>query len=215
MKNIYCISGLGADKHAFDRLKFDPLQWKVHFIDWLEPHADESLSAYAFRMSSAIDTDVPVYLLGLSFGGIIAIEIAKHIHVTHIFLLSSIATRFQLPWYLHWGGRLHLHQAGFIHLIKKYPRFLHQIFGVKSPRMKAYVNDMAKRSSDTYLGWSMTQIANWKQTEKLPHLTHIHGDLDAVFPIRYIQADIVLHKGSHFAVLTHAQQISKIINAHV
>ena len=74
MKNIYCISGLGADEKAFARLRVDGYQF-IH-LPWLMPEPNENIEQYATRMAALVTDEHPV-LMGLSFGGIMSIEIAK------------------------------------------------------------------------------------------------------------------------------------------
>ena len=74
MNKIYIFSGLGVDQRVFDKIDFGNLD--VEFIDWIEPLKNESLSDYAKRISQSL-TDSNPTLIGLSFGGMIAVEISK------------------------------------------------------------------------------------------------------------------------------------------
>ena len=70
----YCISGLGADHRLFSRLNLPGLS--LYDLPWLPNQPDEPIAHYADRMKAAIRHDNPI-LLGVSFGGMMAIEIAK------------------------------------------------------------------------------------------------------------------------------------------
>jgi len=94
MNIIYCISGLGVDERAFSNLRIDGYQLKV--IQWIEPLKNETLYRYAKRMSEEIDTENPI-LMGLSFGGMMCIEIAKQIPVSKVIIISSIKSSLELP----------------------------------------------------------------------------------------------------------------------
>ena len=85
MKKIYCISGLGSDEKIFARIKVDGYQL-VH-IPWLKPEKDEPIEVYAKRMSKYIKDEKPV-LMGLSFGGMMAIEITKLLPVDKLILID-------------------------------------------------------------------------------------------------------------------------------
>lgn len=74
MNKIYIFSGLGVDKRVFENINFGNLN--VHFVDWIEPLKNESLEDYAKRISIPFKDDNPI-LIGLSFGGILAVEISK------------------------------------------------------------------------------------------------------------------------------------------
>ena len=65
--NVYFISGLGADRRAFERIQLPP-QFSVHHLDWIEPRKDESLNDYAMRLGEGIDTTKPFALVGLIHG---------------------------------------------------------------------------------------------------------------------------------------------------
>lgn len=78
---IYCISGMGADEKAFINLQVNGYELK--FIPWIRPHKNERIEHYAERMAKYIKHDSPI-LLGLSFGGMVSIEIAKQMPVKKI-----------------------------------------------------------------------------------------------------------------------------------
>jgi surfactin synthase thioesterase subunit len=81
-KRIYLISGLGADRRVFKKLVF-PTDFELIYLDWITPEPAESLEAYAARLALNIDTSAPFYLIGLSFGGMLATEIAKKLNPVH------------------------------------------------------------------------------------------------------------------------------------
>ena len=86
MKHIYCISGLGADEKMFSKFEF--AGHEIHFVKWITPQEKESIEAYAKRMRQQIVHDDPI-LIGLSFGGIICIEISRQIKTELILIISS------------------------------------------------------------------------------------------------------------------------------
>jgi hypothetical protein len=74
IKNLYLFSGLGADKRIFQRL--DLSGYAVNYIEWILPLEGETIEQYASRLLCQITAPNPT-LIGLSFGGIMAIEVAK------------------------------------------------------------------------------------------------------------------------------------------
>ena len=104
---IYFISGLGADRRVFQKLKL-PEGFTAQYIDWIKPFEDESLEAYSKRMATAIDTSKPFVLVGLSMGGMVSIEIAKFTQPKLVILISSIKSIDELPWYYKLGGTFQL-----------------------------------------------------------------------------------------------------------
>ena len=84
MKNysLYLVPGFLTDKTIYKNFLLDErLDCKV--LEFISPaDKDESIEDYAKRMAEKIDTSKNLALLGTSFGGILSIEIAKHIKVT-------------------------------------------------------------------------------------------------------------------------------------
>lgn len=107
MKNVYILSGLGADERVFRYLDFKDLD--VAFVKWIKPLANETITRYTQRISEQIKCKNPV-LIGLSFGGIIATELAKIIPVKQLILISSLKTRTEIPFIYRLAGQLRLHQ---------------------------------------------------------------------------------------------------------
>ena len=105
MKHIYVISGFGADERVFSKLDFGNND--VHFIQWKIPEKNETIASYAERLREEIDFPNPI-LIGLSFGGMMAIEIAKLIPVEKVILISSIRDRYELPFFMKVAAALRL-----------------------------------------------------------------------------------------------------------
>ena len=92
----YFISGLGADHRAFERLEL-PSEYQVIHIPWLSLAAGETLQTYSQKMSLNIDTKDPFVLVGLSFGGMVSIEISKIRKPEKLILISTAATNSAFP----------------------------------------------------------------------------------------------------------------------
>ena len=62
-----------------------------------------------------------------------------------------------------------------------------------------------------FFKWALGAILNWKQEHRPHPIFHIHGSKDKLLPLQYTCPDIVIEKGSHFAVWTKANAVSKAI----
>lgn len=209
--DVYFISGLGADRRAFEKIILTP-DHTAYYIDWLEPLSQESLTAYAKRMASSIDVTKPFVLVGLSFGGIVSIEIGKVLQPKQIILISSVSHRSEMPWYFRFASIFNIHKTFFVSQIKRNEKIMFWFFGTKSNKLRAYLKEMIEAMSYNYLKWSIHEIVNWKQQSKPQNVFHIHGNADKLFPIQYIKPDKLIDRGSHFMVVTHARAISAVIN---
>ncbi|WP_285009274.1 alpha/beta fold hydrolase [Pedobacter faecalis] len=206
---IYFISGLGADRRAFQRLRFPP-DYELVYLDWITPKTEESLENYALRLSNAIDTRKPFYLVGLSFGGMLATEIAKRLQPNKTFIISSVPTSKSLPWYYKFAGKLKLHQL-ISQFAKRTNPVTYALFGLKKRSEKNLLDQIIADTDINFLKWALSAILKWRNEIKPADLIHIHGTADNILPVKFTQPDRIIVGGGHLMVYTHAQEITNII----
>jgi surfactin synthase thioesterase subunit len=105
--NIYFLSGIGADRRIFKYILLPP-GFSAHYIDWIPNHKDETLPDFAARLSVSIDSTQPFVLIGLSLGGIMAVEIAKRLSPAATIIIASVSRSSELPPYYRLARRLNL-----------------------------------------------------------------------------------------------------------
>src|SRR4051794_12190133 len=105
---IYCISGLGADERVFQYLRLGELP--LQHIHWIRPYRQEPIAHYAGRLLEQINLAGEVVLIGVSFGGLIAQELAKIIHCQRVILISSVKSEREFSWSLRVVRFFHLHK---------------------------------------------------------------------------------------------------------
>jgi pimeloyl-ACP methyl ester carboxylesterase len=125
---IYVISGLGVDQRVFSKIDFGSLD--ITYLDWITPSRNEPLSIYAKRISAKITAEQPI-LIGLSFGGMLAMEIAKIITVQRVILLASAKGRDELPVLYRLAGRLKLNVFVPNSLLKTHSFLSDYVFGIR------------------------------------------------------------------------------------
>jgi len=207
-KNIYCISGLGADERAFDRIKIDGCL--LHHLNSISPLPNEDLSSYAKRMSEQVKKPNPI-LLGLSFGGMIAVEMAKHIDIEKLILISSVKTSNEVPRWMRIVGTLNLHKLIPIRTNRFTEKADDRRMGIETREEKNFVDHYRRTADQKYVDWAVDQILNWKNTWLPSNTFHIHGENDRMFPLKNIQATHVIKKGTHIMILNRADEISTCI----
>jgi pimeloyl-ACP methyl ester carboxylesterase len=84
---IILLPGLGADKRLFDRQTAELTN--VYVPDWIEPLGDESLSSYARRWGTQLGLGPSDIVGGMSFGGQLALELARHNRLKAAVLIAS------------------------------------------------------------------------------------------------------------------------------
>lgn len=208
MKSIYCISGLGANEKVFSHLDFGDN--KVTFIKWKLPEKNEPISDYAKRMANEIKDENPV-LLGLSFGGMMSIEIAKIIPVEKIILISSIKDFHEMPLFMRIAGKLKLDKMIPLKPYKFLNTYQNYRLGVETEEQKIMVNDYRNSVNQQYLDWAIDVILNWKNEWTPENLVHIHGESDRIFPANKLKVDYSIPGAGHMMVISNAGDINKIL----
>ena len=210
MKHIYCISGLGADERVFSKFQFP--QHEIHFIKWITPEKNESIEAYAKKLIVQIHHDNPI-LIGLSFGGIMCIEIARQIKTELIIIISSIKSNNELPLWMRLSGKLKLNRLFPMRSFKLIESLEDYNLGVKTKEEKEMVNEYRKQIDPVYTNWAINAVLNWKNKTAPENLYHIHGDRDRIFSIKKIKPDYTIHNGGHFMILNKSDEVNKCINS--
>ena len=206
---VYFISGLGADKRAFYKIKL-PQGYQAVFLDWIVPLAGESFPAYAKRFSRSIKQDEEFVLIGLSFGGMLASEIAKIISPKKLIIISSLSSYKELPWYFKLAGKLGIHRIISPSLYKQ-ATIMNRFMGTGNKEMKSIVYSYVNNIDPAFIRWSLNVIVHWSHTERLSDLIHIHGSNDHLLPYKYVKADYIIQNGGHLMVMNKAEEVNIIL----
>lgn len=210
--NAYFISGLGADKRIFSKIKLDERIRIIH-IDWIVPLKRESLPDYAKRLSEIIDISSPFILVGVSFGGMIAVEISKILKPLMTIAISSTILSNELPFLYRLAGKLHLIRLIPPNLMKSSNKFSQNFFfGIKSTEEKNLLTKIIQDTDPVFLKWAITSIITWKNNIRPDNLIQIHGNHDRILYSKSATVDFTIEYGTHFMVYQNAKEISEIID---
>lgn len=208
---VYAIPGLGTDWRIFSQLeRFVPLR----YLDWLPPEPGESLSAYAARMALPIQGD-RVCLMGVSFGGIVAQEIARLREVERLVIVSGIKDPKEKPLFLRMFRRLPLYQLSRGRWRVATLPFWGPLFGVRKREEQRLLQAIFARFDDEYRMWAIRQMANWEGPRPRVPFLHIHGTRDKVFPIRRLSGVTPVAGGTHFLIYQDAEQVYRYLDTWV
>ena len=208
MKHIYYISGFGADERIFSKIDFG--ENESHFIAWKIPEKKETIESYAGRMAAEIVHPNPI-LIGLSFGGMMSVEIAKLITVEKIVLVSSVCCRKELPFYMKLTSVLNLNR-----LIPMKPYGIlepieNRNLGVETKEEKQLLREYRKNLNLQYSNWAINEVVNWKNEWLPPNYIHIHGTNDHIFPIRnIINPEYKIKNAGHLLLMNNYQEVNQV-----
>jgi len=208
MKSVYIFSGLGADERVLRDI--DLSGYRVVFIQWIPPLAQERIEDYSKRLSQPIDAYRPV-LIGLSFGGMIAVEVAKFIETEKIILIASAKTSNEIPFYYRLAGLLGFHTLLPIKLLLRPTIFSNWAFAVTSQKDKKLLADILRDMDPVFFKWAIREIVRWKNRYRHKNLVHIHGKADRILPFAFVRPDVAIVGGGHFMTVNKAEEITGIV----
>lgn len=200
-------SGLGCDKRAFCRLRFPEGIEAVH-VDWLLPEKRERLTHYVDRMISCLDTSRPYYLIGLSFGGMIACMMAEKLHPVKTIIISSIGCRDELPAFMKFMGKSRFYKLIPNKPLKHSNPVMNRMFGVKDKESATLLDAIVRDTDPRFLKWAIGSIVQWEQDTCACKPVRIHGGKDRILPPKHIKADYMVDDSGHFMVFDSAEEVS-------
>ena len=198
---LYKIGGLGADERVFDNLIIETANVS---IKWIKPNINEPLEEYVLRLSDQIDKNQDYGILGVSFGGIIALELNKILEPNFLILVSSVSCSNELPF--RYGRNLFSKLIEFFpkRLIKPPSFIMHYMFSAVDKHL------LDRIVKDT---WALRCILQWDGNDLNVNYLRIHGTSDRLIPL---SGDAIkIRNGGHFMVVDKANEISKIINEFI
>lgn len=202
-----------ANGNIFDRLNLDHSKFELIILEWFLPiNIKESIENYALRFSKLINKPNAI-ILGVSFGGVIAIEIAKIIPVRKVILISSVKNNYEIPTYIKLAAKLRLYAILPLRQIPTIEKII-VTFGNKSTKkiFKQYQYYLNYKHP-LHIQWVIKNLGNWNHSTNQQNIYQIHGTKDWLLPIKNIQPDKTLKNGTHAIIITKANTIGTIIES--
>lgn len=196
--------GMAASPSIFEGLALDTHLFELHRLDWFVPSKKMSIQDYALAMSKQIRHQNCV-LLGVSFGGMLVQEMAKHIDAKKVIAVSCPKTKAELPRRMRFARATKVHRLLPTSLVNNIDLLAKYAFGESvNKRLDLYQKYLGLRDKH-YINWAIDTIVNWDQTVPPKNLVHIHGEKDTVFPMGNIKGCIAVKNGTHTMILHRAR----------
>ena len=215
MNTIYLFSGIGCSRAVFDRLTFPP-GYRVRHVSWQEPRQGEGLREYCARLVSSVVFDGSDVLVGVSFGGMAAMEVARaHPQVEKVILLSSAVDVSEYAGVFRWYGALKLYGVtpGRLFLGRRLRAWL------VTGRIRRRDAEAAERFfaplSARYFRFAVRACLTFEGADRalLRRIWRIHGHRDALFPVRRLVSPAEDVDGAtHLMVYTHGREVSRLLD---
>jgi len=212
-ETIYLIPGQGGDERLFQNIHITGHETKVIVLEM--PLKGERLPQYAKRLSAQIDTTQSFSLVGVSFGGMIAVEIAKILDPEKVIIISSAKTKDELPFRYKVVKRLRLYKLFNGKLLKRMANIVRPLVEPDSKKDHDTFSAMINDKDPAYLKRAIECVIRWENTEYREDIVHLHGSKDHTIPIKNIADPIVIEDASHVMVMTEGERIGALINTYL
>ena len=212
---VYLVPGLANDKRIFKNLIDQLKDYKIVVLEHI-PHesSNESIKDYAIRLIRHQEYfDVDSIIVGMSLGGLIAIEMAKIIHFKKVVLISTIKHKSELPLLIRLASVFNIQIPAF--LIKKSIKSVAILLGVTSRNEADYMSKMINDSNENHIIWAQKAASDWDNILIPNNYIHIHGTRDEIFPINCVKPSHVIKGGTHYMIMDRAEEIANIIKSEI
>ncbi len=212
----YFIGGIATDQRLFQH----QLQHIPHsvYLPFPVPTPGDTMEQYVLKFLPAIDTTRPFNIVANSMGGMMTMELLKHLHPEKVILISSVKCRAEMPWRLRQLRYSNLHRLlpgkAFIAGVHYGSFLLREINNI--PGLREMVVAMARSNSPAFLSWCVHAIVNWPgSSDHRKDIIHIHGTRDRMFPYHNITHAVPVAGGSHNMLLTRKEEITDLLLQHL
>jgi len=212
--NLYFISGLGADKRIFQNLVL-PGSFKIYYIEWVPVTENESMESYCKRLSIQINQQEPFTLVGLSFGGVIVIELSKFLSPVQTVLISSFCFKKEVPWYYILLGESRIYKILPPRILLKPNNIAFRLFGAYKPEIRSLLKNIFEDTDPAFFEWAIRQLFSWDNHWKPANLLRIHGTADKILPYKTMMNAIPVKDGEHLMVYSKSAIVSQILTENL
>ena len=232
-RRLLLFPGLGADQRLFQEQSC-VLGNQLGLPDWIAPQGQETLQEYSRRLAeklvqSELKDSEEVVLGGMSFGGMVALEIADSLARFHqkkvpkVLLIASGRTRRLITPFFRFQAAFAkgLPDSLLRGLLRNQvvSRFVQQDkLSLEHGKLLA---DMVDDMNFEFFRWALGACADWDPQDRflgqnLPfEIFELQGEHDPVIP-RSLEGQVaVIPNGSHLIQYTHAQEVNGWLQKHL
>ncbi len=210
-KKLYMIPGQGSDTRLFKHLVIEG--YDTVGINYVIPEKNEGMNDLARRMASEIDTTESFALLGVSLGGMLAMEMCSFMNPDKIILISSAKNENEIPKMYRMFRKLPINKIIGGNFLKFCTVLFQPIYEPLGKEDQILWRTMFKEKDPKFMKRASDCIINWEgYANEGIDILHIHGSKDRTLPIKNIGEHERIENGTHIMTLTEAEKISELVN---
>ena len=209
---IYLIPGQGADYRLFNNFELPP-EYEIRHIHYHTPDEGLTMKEYAEQLAVQIDTNQKFILIGASLGGMLATEMNEFLDAEKVIIIASAKNRDELPFRYRFQKEIPIYKVVSSKMAKTGAQIMQPIVEYDRRKEKDTFVRMLKDKDPLFLKRTIAMIVNWERESgnKSESIIHIHGSNDKTIPIRNVDFDYKIDKGSHMMTLTRGKELSKLL----
>jgi pimeloyl-ACP methyl ester carboxylesterase len=156
-------------------------------------------------------------MLGLSFGGVVAQELAGKLNPKFLVLISTLEHAEELPWYYRTFKALP-EATPMAQLAPIAPKFLfNKVFGASDVATQELLHNTITSADPAFIRWAVYHILRYRKDETNysgPTL-RIHGSQDHLIscPAGLPSSNCI--KGGHLMIYEQAEEVSEVVNRFI
>lgn len=206
---LVLVPGLGVDGRLFEPQR--AVLPDLLVPEWPSPEPRESLAHYAARMAAAVKAaeSGPVVVGGVSFGGMLALEMSQHLDTRAVALIASCRSPRGVCLPLRFAEYpARVLPSALVSWSRVFAPLVVGRGGVPREH-RAMLIEMIRGVSVPLLRWGARAIMEWPGRDELAvPVHHIHGDRDWVIPVAGVKPTQVVHGGAHVLNLSHPDEVN-------
>lgn len=212
-KVVYLIPGQGADGRLFQNIHISHHDTVI--LTYLIPEKGEQMAAYAHRMAAQIDTTRPYAIVGVSLGGMLAVEMKDFLNPEEVIIIASAKCQENIPNLYKFFRNFPLHRVLGGRFYKFGTRFMQPFYEPMTKENQQIFRSMLKQKDPKFMKRAVRCIVEWENDLCSNEVIHIHGTEDRTLPHKTANPDITVENGTHMMTLARGQEISNLLNQYI
>jgi pimeloyl-ACP methyl ester carboxylesterase len=213
--------GLGADGRLFEPQRRGLPGVSVEVPPWIEPLSiNETVESYSRRMAALVAPAQPgdrLFLGGVSFGAIVALEVARYLHGTQAVLMMGGCrdTHAVAPLFRFACGMTRWVPSPILKLILYGSPAALVLFESLSWRHMRLYQTMINEGSASQIRWAAGAMPAYRSNGDPPgvRVVLIHGARVQIIPPKYVSPDYLIRNAKHLVNLTRPAEVNAILAA--
>jgi pimeloyl-ACP methyl ester carboxylesterase len=214
------LTGLGVDCRLLEpqRSEFPDLACPP----WPEPHPRESLESYAQRLAALIPTERPLVLGGVSFGAMLAAQMAGDLKPDALVLISGCTSPAQIAPHIRAAALTMRFVPSLVGdtALGMAPPFFVRALGPMSRPDREFLAGLSGSVPFSFIRWGTHAILRWRGAPPAPcPVLRLHGDKDGIIPLPKGAAGdpafTIIRGAGHVPSVSHAAEVNAALRGVV